>query len=142
MKTILVFCISLLSFAGLYAQKLPPAADTGKVFTFVQQKPQFPGDIYKWLSDNIQYPEDAHKNNIQGAVYVSFIVEKNGSVSGIKVLRGVQGGSSLENEAVRVVSIMPAWTPGMQNGHPVRVSYMLPIHFTLSNSNPSNQNKN
>lgn len=141
MKTILVFCISLLGFTNLYSQKSASTSDTGKVFTMVQQKPQFQGDIYKWLGDNIRYPEDAQKNNIQGTVYVNFIVEKDGSVSGIKVLRGVQGGSSLEDEAVRVVSIMPTWAPGMQNGHSVRVSYMLPIHFTLVN-NSSNQNKN
>jgi len=129
MKTILVFCIFLLGFTTVYSQNALSSND--KVYTVVQQKPQFPGDINKFLSDNLKYPEDARKNNIQGTVYVQFVVEKDGSVSGVKVLRGVQGGASLESEAVQVVSGMPKWTPGVQDGSPVRVSYLLPVRFML-----------
>jgi periplasmic protein TonB len=131
MKNILVFCISLLGFTSVYSQSTQPANAPDKIYTLVQQKPQFPGDINKFLSDNIKYPEDARKNSVQGTVYVQFVVEKDGSVSGVKVLRGVQGGASLESEAVQVVSEMPKWAPGMQNGSPVRVSYLLPVRFML-----------
>jgi periplasmic protein TonB len=131
MKTIFAFCIALLSLSGIYAQTTDPG---DKVFTIVQSKPNFNGDLNKWLSDHIVYPKDARNANIQGTVYISFIVEKNGSVSSVKVMRGVQDGRSLENEAVRVVSAMPAWAPGMQDGNPVRVSYMIPIRFVLADN--------
>ena len=137
MKKTIVFCFALAIFSCLRAQTTPasnPSSD--KVYTVVQQKPVFPGDINKWLGDNLVYPQDARKNNIQGTVYVSFIIETGGSVSSVKVLRGVQGGRLLENEAVRVVSGMPKWNPGMQGGVPVRVAYMVPIHFVL-NDTPS-----
>ena len=103
--------------------------DLNKVFTIVQQKPAFPGDINKWLYDHINYPEQAKDANIQGIVYMSFIVERDGSVTGVSVLRGVNG--YLDNEAKRVISVMPKWTPGQQNGHAVRVQYMVPIRFIL-----------
>lgn len=136
MKTILTFCIALLAFSGLYAQTTQADANDNKVFTIVQQKPEFQGDINTWLSNNLVYPKQAIDSNIQGTVYVSFIVERDGSVSGTKVIRGVN--NLLDNESIRVVSIMPKWTPGMQNGQTVRVQYMIPIHFTL-NGNPANK---
>ena len=138
MKTILAICISFLAFSSAYSQSTapPPPPSSDKVFTFVQQRPNFPGDVGKWLGDNIVYPPDAIKNNIQGTVYIQFIVERDGSVSSVKVMRGVPGGNSLDNEALRVVSSMPNWTPGMQDGHTVRVSYMLPIHFKLNDDIP------
>jgi len=140
MKTIIAFCIILLGFSNVYSQTTQPVADNDKVFTIVQQKPEFPGSINDWLAQNINYPPDARKSNIQGTVYVSFIVEKDGSVSNAKVLRGAN--SLLDNESLRVISIMPKWTPGMQNGHNVRVQYMVPIHFMLKddNSSPPKQN--
>jgi protein TonB len=103
--------------------------DANKVFTIVQQKPQFPGDINKWLAEHIDYPEQAKEANIQGTVYVSFVVERDGSISSVTVLRGVE--THLNNEAVKKVSGMPKWAPGQQNGHAVRVQYMLPVHFVL-----------
>lgn len=103
--------------------------DPNKVFTIVQQKPAFPGDVNKWLADHIDYPEQAKDANIQGTVYVSFVVEKDGSVSGVTVLRGPN--SYLNEEAKNKVSSMPKWSPGQQNGHAVRVQYMLPVHFVL-----------
>lgn len=103
--------------------------DANKVFTIVQQKPQFPGDVNKWLADHIEYPEQAKEANIQGTVYVSFVVEKDGSISSVTVLRGPN--PSLNNEAKTKVASMPKWSPGQQNGHAVRVQYMLPVHFIL-----------
>jgi periplasmic protein TonB len=103
--------------------------DLNKVFTIVQQKPAFPGDINKYLADHIEYPEQAKDANIQGTVYVSFIVERDGSVTQVSILRGVN--NYLNDEAKRVISTMPKWSPGQQNGHAVRVQYMVPIHFIL-----------
>ena len=135
MKTILAFCIVLLGFPNLYAQATD---DPDKVFTIVQQRPIFPGDINKWLAENIKYPDDAKKNNIQGTVYAEFIVEKDGSTSNVKVMRGVN--KLLDDESVRVLSTMPKWKPGEQNGHSVRVEYMVPIKFMLDNNNNSSSN--
>jgi TonB family protein len=143
MKNIISFCFISLVFTGVYSQKkdtmiLPSPGpksstiDTAKVYTFVQTAPQFPGDIKKWLGINIKYPEDARKNNIEGTVFLSFIIEKDGSVSGVSVLRSVN--SSLDNEAKRVIALMPKWTPGIQEGKPVRVQYRLPIRFELKNN--------
>jgi protein TonB len=103
--------------------------DPDKVFTIVQVQAKFPGDINKWLGDHIEYPEQAKDANIQGTVYMSFVVEKDGSVSAVKVLRGVN--NYLDNEATRVINKMPHWSPGQQNGHSVRQLYMVPIHFIL-----------
>jgi protein TonB len=136
MKTMLAFCIVLLGFSNLNSIIAQATDETNQVFTIVQHKPVFPGDINKWLGENIKYPDDAKKNNIQGTVYVEFIVEKDGSTSNVKVLRGVN--KLLDDESVRVMSTMPKWTPGEQNGHSVRVEYMVPIKFTLANSNNSN----
>ncbi len=94
--------------------------------------PEFPGGInalMNFIARNIRYPEMAREQMIQGRVYVSFIVEKDGSVSTIKLLRGIGGGC--DEEAIRVVNAMPSWQPGRQNGRAVRVAYNLPIRFSL-----------
>jgi len=103
-----------------------------EVFLVVEVMPEFPGGneaLLKYLSDNIIYPQEALKANIQGTVYVSFIIEKNGEVSNIKVIHGIGGGC--DEEAVRVVKGMPNWIPGTQRGKPVRVQFNLPIRFVL-----------
>ena len=103
-----------------------------EVFTVVEENPTFPGGetaLYQYLADNIKYPEEAKELGIQGRVFVNFVVEKDGSVTNVRVLRGIGGGC--DEEAVRVVKAMPKWTPGKQRGIPVRVSYNLPIKFTL-----------
>ena len=89
----------------------------------------FPGDINKWLGKNVKYPVIAQENNIQGRVTVQFVIERDGSITDVKVLRGVD--PSLDKEAVRVVKSMPKWKPGKQRGKPVRVSYTVPINFRL-----------
>jgi protein TonB len=104
----------------------------GKVFQMVEQMPEFPGgekEIKNYLYSNIKYPQMARESGIQGSVYVNFIVEKDGSVSNVNVLRGIGGGC--DEEAIKVVKNMPKWNPGRQNGVPVRVSFNLPIKFTL-----------
>ena len=103
-----------------------------EVFVVVEEEPEFPGGmeaLYRYLASNIKYPELAKKEKIQGTVYVSFVVEKDGSVTNIKVLREIGGGCS--EEAVRVVRQMPKWKPGRQRGQRVRVQYNLPIKFSL-----------
>jgi len=103
-----------------------------KVFTAVEQMPQFPGgeaELYKWLSSHIRYPEQAAQNNIQGRVTVQFVVEKDGSIGEVKVARGKD--PDLDKEAVRVVKSLPKFIPGKMNGQAVRVWYTLPINFKL-----------
>ena len=86
----------------------------------------------KYLADNIKYPKKAKDNNIEGRVFVNFVVEKDGSINEVKVLRGIGGGC--DEEAVRVINSMPKWKPGKQEGKPVRVYYTIPIFFKLGNS--------
>jgi len=101
-------------------------------FVSVEEMPSFPGgDLARiqYLHDNIDYPQVAVETNIQGTVYVSFIVEEDGSVSNIEILRGIGGGC--DEEASRVIENMPNWNPGKQRGHPVRVKLNMHIVFTL-----------
>lgn len=106
----------------------------GNVFTLVEQMPEFKGGeqaLKKYFSDNLQYPEIARIKGIQGTVYVQFVVEPDGSVSHVTVLRGIGGGC--DEEAVRLISTMPKWIPGRQKGSSaVAVLYSLPVKFTLS----------
>ena len=105
---------------------------TQKIFDVVEQQPQFPGGqtaLLQWLSSNIHYPPVAEENGIQGRVVVSFVVEPDGSISNVQVVRGVD--PSLDKEAVRVTKAMPKWVPGKQNGQAVRVKYNLPVTFKL-----------
>ena len=107
--------------------------DPNKIFTSVEQVPEFPGGIekfYAYLSKNIRYPAVARENGTQGRVIVSFVCEKDGSLTDVKVARGI--GDGCDEEAVRVLKASPKWTPGVQNGRKVRVAYSVPISFTLS----------
>lgn len=130
------------SFNKLQQTFTPPApAQRGReeekvaddtIFEFLEEQAVFPGgqvELQKWLAQHIKYPAIAAENNIQGRVMVSFVVERDGSVSNIKVLRGVD--PSLDKEAVRVVGEMPKWKPGMQTGKPVRSRFNLPVTFRL-----------
>ena len=111
------------------AQPEPKPAED-KIFDVVEQAPSFKeGDVRAWLARNMQYPPVAAENGISGRVVVGFVVEKDGSISHVQVLRGVD--PSLDKEAVRVVKSMPKWNPGMQNGSPVRVKYNVPVQFKL-----------
>ena len=107
-------------------------AEQNKVFDVVEQQPQYPGGmgaLNQWLASNIKYPVMAAENGIEGRVVVQFVVERDGSVSGVHVVRGVD--PSLDKEATRVVSQMPKWIPGKQNGSAVRVKYTVPVTFRL-----------
>lgn len=103
-----------------------------KVFTAVEQMPTFPGgdaELYKWVSSHIRYPAMAAENNIQGRVTVQFVVQKDGSIGEVKVIRGKD--PDLDKEAVRVVKSLPKFIPGKMNGQAVNVWFTLPINFRL-----------
>ena len=104
-----------------------------KPFDVVEQMPEFPGGqeaLMKFLSESVKYPKEASKDGIQGRVVVQFVVEKDGSISEVEVVKKVN--EHLDAEAVRVVNAMPKWKPGKQKGENVRVKYTLPISFRLS----------
>jgi|GEM_PF-489217 len=106
--------------------------DQNKIFTSVDESPGFPGGssaLDKYLKKNIRYPAIARENNVQGEVFLNFVVEKDGSITDIKVVRGI--GSGCDDEAIRVLKSSPSWKPGIQNNRTVRVSYTMPITFTL-----------
>lgn len=104
---------------------------------FAEVDPEFPGGLealYKFITDNLNYPQLALENAIQGKVYVTFVVETDGSVSNVRILRDIGGGCGLE--AKRVVKMMPKWKPGKQGGKVVRTQYNLPINFVLPEDRP------
>ena len=109
-----------------------PAEEKDSVYNQPEVMPEFPGGMeamMKYLSENLKYPEQAKEKKTQGRVLVSFVVEKNGSISDVKVVKGI--GNGCDEEAVRVIKAMPKWKPGMQNGKKVRVSFAIPISFKL-----------
>jgi protein TonB len=114
------------------APEPPKPVEENKVFDVVEQMPSFPGGmgaLMSWLSQNIKYPVIAAENGVQGRVIVQFVVEKDGSITDVKVAKSVD--PSLDKEAARVVKSMPHWIPGKQNGSAVRVKYTVPVTFKL-----------
>ena len=108
--------------------------DDALIGVLAEEDPEFPGGIealYKFLQDNIQYPQLALENGIEGKVYVTFVVEEDGSITNPRLLRDIGGGCG--QEAIRVVKMMPKWTPGKLQGKPVRVQFNLPVSFSQSN---------
>lgn len=117
-----------------YYPVMPPEelGDEPDVHVIVEKMPEFPGGIaamMNYFGKSIRYPLAAREQNIQGRVFLNFVVEKDGSISNVVVLRGIGGGC--DEEAVRVVQEMPKWNPGLQNGKAVRVSFNLPVRFGL-----------
>ncbi len=113
--------------------KSPLTKTPNDVYAAVEHAPSYPGGItefYKFLSSNIVYPQSARKANIQGKVFLTFIIEKDGAVSNVKVVRGVS--AAIDSEAVRVMRTSPNWMPGKQNNVPVRCQYTVPISFNLT----------
>lgn len=128
LKVALMMLVLLFSFMTSTAQ----TKKSNMAYDVVEVMPQFPGGqiaMLKYIMENIKYPKQAMKEGIQGRVTVSFIVEKDGRVSNVRLLRSVQ--SALDKEAIRVVKSMPKWTPGKHNGKPVRVRFNLPVMFKL-----------
>ena len=109
-----------------------PKVEEQKVFDVVEQMPEFPGgqaELLKWISEHIKYPAVAEENGIQGRVVATFVVERDGSVTDVKVVRSID--PALDKEAIRVLKQMPKWIPGKQNGSAVRVKYTVPVTFKL-----------
>ena len=118
-----------------------------EIFTIVEDMPLFPGcekagskqerdqctqnEIYKYIAQNTKYPPMAKDAGISGTVYIRYLVNEKGKVTDVEVLRGVSGGKSLDDEAVRVIKSLPTMTPGKQRGKPVRVQYTVPVRFNL-----------
>jgi len=123
------------------AEGTPDFGDTGdaagdgggeQIYTFVEQSPEFPGGqeaLMKYIARNIKYPESARRMGIEGTVYISFVINKEGKVSDITVMKGIS--KDCDEEAVRVIGTLPDWKPGKQNGMPVLVRFSLPIRFKL-----------
>jgi len=129
LKVALMMFVLLFSFMTSTAQ----TKKNNMVFDVVEVMPQFPGGqiaMMKYIMENMKYPEQAMKEGIQGRVTVRFIVEKDGSISDVKPVLSVH--PLLNKEAVRVVESMPKWTPGKQNGKPVRVRFNVPVMFKLN----------
>lgn len=129
LKVALMMLVLLFSFTTSTAQ----TKKNNMVYDVVEVMPQFPGGqtaMLKYIMENIKYPKQIMEEGIQGRVTVSFIVEKDGRVSNVRLLRSVQ--PLLDKEAVRVVKSMPKWSPGKQKGKPVRVRFNLPVMFKLN----------
>lgn len=116
-------------------QTVQDSTEDNQVHFFVQEMPVFPGNLNTWIYNNIRYPEAAKEKKLEGKVYVRFIIEKDRSVSNVKIIRGVS--PELDNEAKAVIASMPKWEPGKQEGSPVRVSYTVPVYFALRSTSPS-----
>ena len=129
LKVALTMLVLLFSFTTSTAQ----TKKNDMLFSVVEVMPQYPGGqiaMMKYIMENMKYPEQAMKKGIQGRVAVSFIVEKDGSISNVRPIHSVH--TLLDKEAVRVVKSMPKWSPGKQHGKPVRVQLIVPIMFKLN----------
>ena len=133
-KILITLCLMTLSVCSFAQVTNNDSNNNAKnqVFTVVEQMPMFPGGnagLMKYLASNVQYPEVAAKNGVQGRVVVGFVIECDGSITNVEILRGVD--PSLDREAMRVVKAMPKWVPGKKNGAVVRVKYQVPVSFRL-----------
>ena len=129
LKVALMMFVLLFSFMTSTAQ----TKKNDMLFSVVEVMPQYPGGqiaMMKYIMENMKYPEQAMKKGIQGRVAVSFIVEKDGSISNVRPIHSVH--TLLDKEAVRVAKSMPKWSPGKQHGKPVRVQLIVPIMFKLN----------
>ncbi|MBO7624058.1 MAG: energy transducer TonB [Bacteroidales bacterium] len=134
MKKLFTLLLFTAAFSMAYAQQ--PASnnttDDDVIFSIVENEPEYPGGdeaLYKFIGKNIVYPKSAREKGIQGTVIVEFVIEKDGKLSNIKVVRSAD--PALDAEAVRVISKMPKWKPGTQRGKKVRSTFRLPINFQL-----------
>ncbi|MFD0940000.1 energy transducer TonB [Pedobacter boryungensis] len=132
-----LIAVLLLSFCQ---NKAAAQVEDNTVYNFVSMEnpPSYPGGMasfYKFLGENIKYPQQAKDDNIQGTVYISFMVEKDGSLNDLKVDRKLGGGT--DEEAIRVLRLSKRWNPGMQNGKVVRVKYNIPVKFSIPSKKPN-----
>jgi TonB family protein len=126
----LLLCVNYVFGQGSISAKKDSAKSDGKIFTLVEEMPQFPGgekELHKFLTGNIKYPLDLQGKKGNNTVYLTFVVEKDGSIRDIKILRGIN--EAIDSDVMRVMLMMPKWIPGKQNGKTVNVQFMLPIKF-------------
>ena len=131
-KLIMMSLMAMLGLTTVNAQKTVVAEKNQQVFDVVEQMPEYPGGIqalFEYLSQNVKYPSDAENQKVEGRVIATFIVETDGTINNVEVVKPVF--PSLDAEAIRVLSGMPKWTPGKQSGKEVRVKYTVPINFNL-----------
>ena len=131
-KLIILSLMALFGLTTVSAQKTVVSQKNDQVFDVVEQMPEYPGGmqaLFEFLKENIKYPEDAQKQKVEGRVLAKFVVETDGSISNIEVVK--HAFPSLDAEAVRVIQAMPKWSPGKQKGQAVRVKYVVPINFNL-----------
>jgi TonB family protein len=121
------------------AQKRTVWGHNELIFESVDENPEFPGgvkELFAFISSNLKYPLEAQKNDISGKVFIKFIVRKDGSISDLKVLKGL--GFGCDEETVRVLSQLPKWKPGKQNGEPVNVMFTMPVNFVMDADKSAN----
>jgi protein TonB len=131
-KILLVACL-LTTSHRLIAQVTPEVQkeDDGKEFKYVEVMPRCPFNVGEYLAKHLKYPKKARKNNIEGRVIASFIVQEDGSLDSIRIIKAIGGGC--DEEVIRVIKGMPAWKPGKHNGKRVKVLFKLPVVFKLDN---------
>lgn len=131
-KFIIMSLMALFGLTTVSAQKTVVAKKNQQVFDVVEKMPEYPGGqaaLFEYLQNNVKYPADAEKKKVEGRVLVTFVVNTDGSITDIEVVRKTF--PSLDAEAVRVISGMPRWKPGEQKGQKVRVKYTVPLTFRL-----------
>lgn len=129
----LSFFLALFISIGSFAQADSTVNESETVFTIVEKMPVFKGGekkMMKFMQQNIQNPLDKNSHNSSATSYISFIVEKDGSLTGLKVLKAADNCPKCDAEAMRVISLMPNWEPGSQNGNLLRVQFIIPIKFS------------
>lgn len=132
MKRFLLLLSAIFLTNIAFCQEEKKVSDDDAIFFVVEVQPEFPGGLdsmYAFIQKNLIYPEKAKAEGIEGRVFITFTIEKDGSVSNVKILRGIGGGC--DEAAKEVVEKMPKWKPGTQRGKPVRVQFNLPIKFEL-----------
>jgi TonB family protein len=144
MKKILLIIGLSISYSVLKAQvtEQSPAKNNDGTYTIAEVMPQFAGGesaMTDFLDKNLHYPKLAMEQGIQGKVWIGFVVDSAGNVKNVEILRGIGGGC--DEEAKRVIEIMPSWIPGTQDGKPVTVKFRFPINFTLVDNNTDKKNK-
>jgi len=128
------FFVILFSSITFNTQSQTKTTTEDPIFTLVDEMPSFPGgesEMGKFLRENLKYPPHEKDAHISGKCFLTFVIEKDGHLADIKILKGVTGGPGCNQEAIRVVTLMPNWNPGKNKNEPVRVQYNLPIKFTL-----------
>ncbi|RQO31061.1 hypothetical protein DBR32_10170 [Taibaiella sp. KBW10] len=131
MKKIILSVFCLLSVTlSVYAQEVQQVE--GKKFAAIERMPEPAFNLPQYLQTNIQYPEEALKNKVEGKVFLKFVVDTDGSLSNIEIVKGKDIGYGIPEEAIRVVKNMPKWKPAkLSNGQPAKSSFMLPVQFNI-----------